>query len=269
MIKFQTYNEFVYEQKKHNWSGRFNKSSMDNNYVGSFGHTFNKIENVGSIEDAEKILKERGIKYVERIEALDGMAHYRAKPKWTKFVAGVEPKDNETYTSGMTVAAYDPKSKRLFTEPTDMMKDYKNDPHLCEGGVVNPTHTPIYDEPNSENIPVEKRDPKEKQMVKVIEKLLKELYGKALDCDCDGHRLKDTLYPKYKGTKIKMNITEEGKFIFDSFGRFPDIIINLKNMKKGNHTQETILKEVKKHISKMDERIQGMPSMSQIASFEE
>ena len=66
-MKFKSYNIFVNE-KKHNWSDRFNKPNWDNNYVGAFGHTFNKIEDVPTIEDAEKILKERGIKYVERIE---------------------------------------------------------------------------------------------------------------------------------------------------------------------------------------------------------
>ena len=268
MNKFKSYNTFVNEAKKHNWSGRFNKTPHDNNYVGAFGHTFNKIEEVPNMEAAEKILKDRGIKYVERIEGLDGMAHYRAKPEWTNYQVGTEPKDNTTYTSSMTIAAYDPTSKRLFTEPTDMMKDYNKDPQLAEMvGIVN---SPVDDE-NPEEFPeiaIEKKATDTK-FAKDVARLLYELYTAALTCEYDGNKIKEVLHTKYKGTRVKMNITDEGKFMFDSFGRYPDVIIDLKNMKKGNHDDTTIKEEVKKHVKKIVERISGMPSMSQISSFEE
>ena len=268
-MKFKSYNIFVNE-KKHNWSDRFNKPNWENNYVGAFGHTFNKIEDVPTIEDAEKILKDRGIKYVERIEGLNGMAHYRAKhPKWTQYQAGIEPETNEPYTSSMTVAAYCPQSKRLFTKPTDMMKDYIKDPHLDE--VVGTVNAPVYDEEPEEfpEIAIEKKDSKKGKRIDEIAALLKELYSTALKCEYDAHKIKETLYPKYKGTRVKMNITEDGKFVFDSFGRYPDVLINLENMKSGKYKSKTVKEELKKHISKLSERIAGMPSMSQIASFED
>ena len=65
------------------------------------------------------------------------------------------------------------------------------------------------------------------------------------------------------------NITEDGIFVFDSFGRYPDVLINLENMKSGKYKSKTVKEELKKHISKLSERIAGMPSMSQIASFED
>jgi len=236
MIKFKTYNEFVNEY-----------------FVGGATQTYNRCDDIPE-KDVEKFLEDKGIKWDEELVSFNGIIEYRKNGKSGGMYDGMT----------LCVAMYNPTTNRLFY-------DAKYNDQMNEGGITNPVNAPIYDEPENEgmDISVEKRDPKEKETIKVIENLLKELYGKALECDCDGHRLKDTLYPKYKGTKIKMNITEEGKFIFDSFGRFPDVVINLKNMKKGNHTKETILKEVKKHISKMDERIQGMPSMSQIASFEE
>ena len=89
---------------------------------------------------------------------------------------------------------------------------------------------------------------KAKGKLNEIQALLKELYNAALKCEYDGHKIKETLYPKYKGTRVKMNITEEGKFMFDSFGRYPDVVINLENMKKGKHTEDTIKEEIKKHI---------------------
>ena len=263
MSKFKSYNTFVNEVKKHNWSERFNKTTHDNNYVGAFGHTFNKIEEVPNIEAAEKILKDRGIKYIERIEGLNGMAHYRAKPEWTNYQVGTEPKDNETYTSSMTIAAYDPTSKRLFTDPTDVMNG-----HLEETvGIVN---APIDDEEPEEfpEIAIEKKDTPNKA-AKELGRLLKELYTTALTCEYDGHKIKETLAPKYKGTRVKMNITDEGKFMFDSFGRYPDVVINLKKMKDGKHNEDTIKEEIKKHVKKVVERIVGMPSISQISSFED
>ena len=64
-----------------------------------------------------------------------------------------------------------------------------------------------------------------------------------------------------------MNITEDGDFRLDTFGRYPSIAINLKNMKEGKHTKETIKEEIKKNIKKLNERLPGMPSQSAISSF--
>ena len=73
--------------------------------------------------------------------------------------------------------------------------------------------------------------------------------------------------PKYKGTKVKMNVTEDGIFKFDTFGRYPDMTINLKNMKDGKHTKESILEEIKRNVKKLNERMPGMPSQSAISGF--
>lgn len=267
MIKFKTYNQFINE--KYDWNNQFNKSSKENNYVGTFGHSFNKIEDVSDMNEAKKILKKRGIGYTEIIEGYSGMAHFRCKPNWTNYQVGVEPKTDKAYSASMTIAAYDPKSKKLYTEPTDTMKDYKKDPQLAE--TVGTVNAPVYDEDPEEfpEIAVEKEDIRKHKHAKEIGKLLKEIYKTALDCDCDGHKIKEALRPKYKDGKVKMNITDEGKFMFDSFGKYPDVVVDLKNMKKGNHTTETIIEEVKKHLKTITERMAGMPSMSQISSFAE
>ena len=267
MSTFKTYNQFVNE--KHNWSNKFNKSSHDNNFVGAFGHTFNKIEEVATKKEAEAILKERGISHTDIIESYDGMAHYRAKPKWTDYQVGKEPKTGETYTSSMTVAAYNPKSKKLYTEPTDMMKDYNKDPHLAE--TVGSVNEPVFDHDPAAypEIAVEKKDPSLDKHARGVAKLLKELFSTAVSCEYDGNRIKETLHPKYKGSKVKMNITEDGKFMFDSFGKYPDVVINLKNMKEGNHNDESIKEEIKKHLKKIVERMAGVPSMSQISTFQQ
>jgi hypothetical protein len=136
--------------------------------------------------------------------------------------------------------------------------------------MVGTVNAPIDDESLEEfpEIAIEKKGSNNK-MAKEIGRLLKELYTTALTCEYDAHKIKETLYPKYKGTRVKMNITEDGKFMFDSFGRYPDVVINLENMKKGKHNESTIKEEIKKHVKKIVERIAGMPSMSQIASFED
>ena len=133
-------------------------------------------------------------------------------------------------------------------------------------GTIN---APVYGE-DSEQYPeinVESKDERYKKYLKEIASLLKEIYSTALDCECDGHKIKETLFPKYKDTKVKMQVTEEGIFRFDSFGKYPDVNVNLKNMKKGKHTKESLLKEVKNNIKKLEERMPGMPSQSAIASF--
>ena len=131
-MELLSFENFLNEQKRHNWSGKLNKHPYDNNFIGAFGHTFNKKETVETKEEAEKILKDRGIEWDSEFEGYNGMSHYRAKPEWTDYQVGVEPKTNEPYTGSMTIAAYDPIHKTLWSEPTDMMKDYTKDPHLAE-----------------------------------------------------------------------------------------------------------------------------------------
>ena len=108
---------------------------------------------------------------------------------------------------------------------------------------------------------------KDNKYLKEIILLLKELYTSALDNDCDATRLKETLIPKYKDTKFKINITEDGDLRLDSFGKYPDVHINLPNMKKGNHTKSSIKEEIRSQIKKLHERLPGIPSISQISSF--
>ena len=105
------------------------------------------------------------------------------------------------------------------------------------------------------------------QYLKEITLILKELYTSALNCGCDGIKLKETLFPKYQKTKYKMNVTEDGDFRLDTFGKYPDVHINLSNMKKGNHNKQSIKEEIKMQIKKIQERMPGMPSISQISSF--
>ena len=76
------------------------------------------------------------------------------------------------------------------------------------------------------------------------------------------------MFSKYKGTKTKIHVTEGGNIRFDSFGRYPDITVDLKNMKKGKHTKETIKEEIKSNLKKLEERMPGMPSQSAISSFQ-
>ncbi|MBC8429802.1 MAG: hypothetical protein H8D92_00235 [Pelagibacteraceae bacterium] len=262
MSKFKSYNTFINEAK-YDHTGKLNRDQYDNNWVGAIGHTFNKSEEVKNKAAAEKILKDPGIKYTKFYEGYNGMIHYRAEPEWTNYKIGSEPKTGEMSRGSMTIALYDPNQHKLFTEPTDMMNG-----HLEETvGIVN---APIDDEQVEEfpEIAIEKKDTSNKG-AKELGRLLKELYTTALTCEYDGHKIKETLSPKYKGTRVKMNVTDEGKFMFDSFGRYPDVIINLKKKKEGSHTNDTIKEEIKKHVKKIVERIAGMPSMSQISSFED
>ncbi len=262
MSKFKSYNTFVSEAK-YDHTGKLNRDQYDNNWIGAIGHTFNKSEEVKDKSAAEKILNDRGIKYTKFYEGYDGMIHYRAEPEWTNYKIGSEPKTGEMSRGSMTIALYDPNHNKLYTEPTDMMNG-----HLEEMvGIVN---SPVDDEDVEEfpEIAIEKKNTPNR-FAKEVGRLLKELYTTALTCEYDGHKIKETLLPKYKGTKIKMNVTDEGKFMFDSFGRYPDVIINLKKMKEGKHTNDSIKEEIKKHIKSIVERIAGMPSVSQISSFED
>ena len=263
MSKFKSYNAFVSEAK-YDHTGKLNRDQYDNNWIGAIGHTFNKSEEVKDKSAAEKILKDRGIKYTKFFEGYNGMIHYRAEPEWTNYNIGSEPKTGEMSRGSMTIALYDPNHNKLYTEPTDMMNG-----HLEE--MVGTVNAPIDDaDPEQEfpEIAIEKKNTVNKS-AKEIGRLLKELFTTALTCEYDGHKIKETLMPKYKGSRVKMNITDEGKFMFDSFGRYPDVVINLKKMKEGNHDNDTIKEEIKKHVKKIVERISGMPSMSQISSFED
>jgi len=123
----------TYEQHNYNSLGHRNKTTKDNQWVGAQGHTFNKKEPVKTQTDAEKILKDKGIDYDTKVETRDGWIHYRFDAKWTNYNVGIDPLTNKPYTGTMSVAAYNSHEKTLWTEPTDMIKDYTKDPHLTEG----------------------------------------------------------------------------------------------------------------------------------------
>ena len=135
--------------------------------------------------------------------------------------------------------------------------------------LISSVDAPIYGEAPEEfpEVAIEKKDERHKNYLMEVSKILKEIFKTAVDCKYDGHKLKEILFPKYKDTKMKMHVTEDGHFRFDSFGKYPDINVNLKNMKKGKHTHESVIKELKSNIKKLEERMPGMPSQSAIASF--
>jgi len=122
----------TYEQHSHDYMGQLNRDSMDNNFVGAQGHTFNKKEEVKSREEAEKILKDRNIEWQDAIEGRNGWLHYRHNAEWTNYQVGIDPKTSVPYTGSMSVAAWDPHHSVLWTEPTDMMKDYTKDAHITK-----------------------------------------------------------------------------------------------------------------------------------------
>jgi len=122
----------TYEEHKHDYLNQLNRSSMDNNFVGAIGHTFNKKEPVKTQKEAEKILKDKGVKWEKAIEGRNGWVHYRHEAEWTKYQVGIDPKTSEPYNSMMTVAAFDPHGEILWTEPTDQIKDYTKDPHITK-----------------------------------------------------------------------------------------------------------------------------------------
>jgi len=122
----------TYEKHSYNKLGHRNQEVRDNNWVGSQGHTFNHKEPAKSIKDAEKMLKDQGITWDSQFETRDGWIHYRKDVSWTNYQVGIDPRTNKPYTGSMSVAAYNSHEKMLWTEPTDMMKDYTKDPHLTE-----------------------------------------------------------------------------------------------------------------------------------------
>ena len=160
-------------------------------------------------------------------------------------------------------------SKLVMLDESVKFLSFNSFIHEDNGGLIGTVSAPVYGESPEEfpEINVENKDVRYKSYLKEISVLLKEIYSTALNCEYDGHKLKETLFPKYKDTKIKMQVTEDGHFRFDSFGKYPDINVNLKNMKKGKHTKESIIKEIKTNIKKLEERMPGMPSQSAIASF--
>ncbi len=131
MKPLHTYEEFLNEQQKHDSTGQFNQSNVDNNWVGALGHTFNKKQNVKNKKEADDILKGLGLTWEDETESRNGWIHYRHETKWSKYQVGRDPKTNKPYNSKMVIAAYNPHDKILWTEPTDMMKDYddKSKPH--------------------------------------------------------------------------------------------------------------------------------------------
>ena len=135
--------------------------------------------------------------------------------------------------------------------------------------LISSVDAPVYGESPQDypEVNVEKKDERHKNYLMEVSKILKEILKTAVDCEYDGHKIKETLFPKYKDTKMKMHVTEDGHFRFDSFGKYPDMTVNLKNMKKGKATHESIIKELKANIKKLEERMPGMPSQSAIASF--
>ena len=121
-----------FEQHNYNKLGHRNQTIKDNQWVGAQGHTFNKKEPIKTQKEAEETLKDRGIDYDTKVETRDGWIHYRKDAEWTNYDVGIDPLTNKPYTGTMSVAAYNPHEKYLWTEPTDMMKDYTKDPHLTE-----------------------------------------------------------------------------------------------------------------------------------------
>ena len=168
---------------------------------------------------------------------------------------------------GITITYKEPKHQEPQDENENSFKDFKSYGKLNE--TVGTVSAPVYGEAPEEfpEIAVEGDEESKKRYTTELVKILKELYDTALSCGCDGNTMKDTLKPRYKHSKVKMNVTEDGDFRFDSFGRYPNIAINLKNMKEGNHTKDTIKEEIKKNIKKLNERMPGMPSQSAISSF--
>ena len=82
--------------------------------------------------DADKILKSLGLTWEEETESRNGWIHYRHQTSWNDWNVGIEPKTGKPYKGKMVIAAYNPHDKILWTEPSDMMKDYTKDPHLDE-----------------------------------------------------------------------------------------------------------------------------------------
>ena len=227
-MKLKSFSEFLFENR------------------GGAMQTYNDCVDAETIKDAKRILKSKGIEWDEELVTYNGIVEFR---KDSKVIA---PNNGGT----LAVAMYNPTDKVLYFEGS-----------MYE--TVGTINAPVYDEFPEEfpEIAVEK-DEKYFKYMKEIATLLREIFHTAIDNDYDGHKIKETLFPKYKETKTKIYVTEDGHIRFDSFGRYPDITVNLENMKKGNHTKETIKEEIKSNLKKLEERMPGMPSQSAISSFQ-
>ena len=219
---------------------------VNENVKGGSMQTYNSYEIADTLEDAKKILKDIGCDWDIEMITWNGTVEFRRTSK-------VISPNGGTYS----VAMYNPSSKKLHIDAS-----------VTE--TVGTVNAPVYDEfPEAfPEIQVEK-DEKYFKYMKEIATILKEIFTSAIDNEYNGNKIKEAMFPKYKGTKTKIHVTEDGHIRFDSFGRYPDIKVNLTNMKKGNHTKETIKEEIKSNLKKLQERIPGMPSQSGISSFQD
>jgi len=224
---------------------------INEDFKGGAMQTYNNCMSAETVDDAKMILKSKGIKWDEELVSYNGIIEFR--------------KNSNKFSSGtVAMAMYNPSDKVLYIEGS-MQKSFEG--YINE--IVGTVNAPVYDEFPEEfpEIAVEK-DEKYRKYIKEIAMILKEIFHTAIDNDYDGHKIKETLFPKYKDTKTKIYVTEDGHIRFDSFGRYPDITVDLNNMKKGKHTKETVKEEIKSNLKKLDERMPGMPSQSAISSFQ-
>ncbi len=219
---------------------------VNENVRGGSMQTYNSYEIADTLEDAKKILKDISCDWDTELVTWNGTVEFRRTSK-------VISPNGGTYS----VAMYNPSSKKLHIDAS-----------VTE--TIGTVNAPVYDEFPEEfpEIQVEK-DEKYFKYMKEIATILKEIFHSAIDNDYNGNKVKETMFPKYKGTKTKIHVTEDGHIRFDSFGRYPDIKVNLNNMKKVNPTKESIKDEIKSNLKKLQERMPGMPSQSGISSFQD
>lgn len=224
---------------------------VNEDFKGGAMQTYNNCMDAETVNDAKKTLKAKGIHWDEELVSYNGIIEFR--------------KNSDKFSSGtIAVAMYNPSDKVLYIDGS-IQKSFEG--HVNE--LVGTVNAPVYDEFPEEfpEIQVEK-DEKYYKYLKEIATILRELFHSAIDNEYDGNKIKEALFSKYKGTKTKIHVTEDGNIRFDSFGRYPDITVDLKNMKKGKHTKETIKEEIKSNLKKLEERMPGMPSQSAISSFQ-
>jgi hypothetical protein len=224
---------------------------VNESFKGGAMQTYNNCVGADTVDDAKNVLKSKGIDWDEELVSYNGIIEFR--------------KNSDKFSSGtIAVAMYNPTDKTLYIEGS-IQKSFEGSMYETVGTI----NAPVYDEFPEEfpEIQVEK-DEKYYKYLKEIATILRELFHTAIDNEYDGNRVKEAMFPKYKGTKTKIHVTEDGNIRFDSFGRYPDITVNLKNMKKGKHTKETIKEEIKSNLKKLEERMPGMPTQSSISSFQ-
>jgi len=230
----------------------YNGLNMDPNY-------YNKEKSIAWYEkNKSNVLK--GLKMIQSSPPPDGAPPRVDMPK-------IEPNQVDKVAKALSGGKIDVRPPYKKANESKVVKSF--DEFINEH--VGSVNEPVMDHnPDAfPDVPVKKKDPAFNKHARGVAELLKELFSTAVSCEYDGHKLKETLLPKYKDAKVKMNITEDGNFMFDSFGKYPDVLINLKNMKKGKHTNESIKEEIKTHLKKIVERMAGVPSMSQISSFQQ